>query len=206
MLTQLKISVRKKKCCVNIFFLDCSTVSNNSENDDIFIEGTTRPRSISQPLATKKTSTSLRTQLTNTRNKLSEGKIYFDRNFNYTELAKLIRDSSSLAAPGNKVRCDTVTRRSIAINQALKYRKESKLPYWVRIKQIRSDVLSVNRLCVPLKGKILQRRNHSSTILHLDALAATINFGISCNFEDDSSRNNLIRRAFAPSLWLTDRY
>ena len=102
MLTQLKISVRKKKCCVNIFSLDCSTVSNNSENDDIFIEGTTRPRSISQPLATKKTSTSLRTQLTNTRNKRSEGKIYFDRNFNYTELAKLIRDSSSLAAPGKK--------------------------------------------------------------------------------------------------------
>ena len=41
------------------------------------------------------------------------------------------------------MRCDTVTRRSIAINQALKYIKESKLPYWVRIKQIRSDVLSV---------------------------------------------------------------
>ena len=113
MLTQLKISVRKKKCCkrtlilkrvtrVNIFFLDCSTVSNNSENDDTFIERTTRPRSTSQPLATKKRSTSLRTQLTNTRNKLSEGKIFFDRNFNYTELGKLIRDSSSLAAPGKK--------------------------------------------------------------------------------------------------------
>ena len=41
------------------------------------------------------------------------------------------------------MRCDTVTRRSIAINQALKYAKDSKLAYWVRIKQIRSDVLSV---------------------------------------------------------------
>ena len=108
-----KVSVRSKKCCkrtlilkrvtrVHIFFLDCSTVSNNSENNDIFIEGTTTPRSTPQPLATNKTSTSLRTQLTNTRNKLSEGKIYFDRNFNYTELAKLIRDYSSLAAPGKK--------------------------------------------------------------------------------------------------------
>ena len=131
---------KKKKCCkrtlilkrvtrVNIFFLDCSTVSNNSENDDTFIERTTRPRSTSQPLATKKTSTSLRTQLTNTRNKLSEGKIFFDRNFNYTELGKLIRDSSSLAAPGKKVPCDTAIRRSIAINQALKHAKDSKLPY-----------------------------------------------------------------------------
>ena len=103
MLTQLKVSVRSKKCCkrtlilkrvtrVYIFFLDCSTVSNNSENNDIFIEGTTTPRSTPQPLATKKTSTSFRTQLTNSRNKLSEGKIYFDRNFNYTKLAKLIRD------------------------------------------------------------------------------------------------------------------
>ena len=126
---------KKKKCCkrtlilkrvtrVNIFFLDCSTVSNNSENDDTFIERTTRPRSTSQPLATKKTSTSLRNELTNTRNKLSEGKIYFDRNFNYTELAKLTRDSS-------------------CYKSSFKTCKNSKLPYWVRIKQIRSDVLSV---------------------------------------------------------------
>ena len=135
--------ILKRVTRVHIFFLDCSTVSNNSENNNIFIEGTATPRSTPQPLATNKTSTSLRTQLKNTRNKLSEGKIYFDRNFNYTELAKLIRDSSSLAAPGNKVRCDTVTRRSIAINQALKHAKDSKLAYWVRIKQIRSDVLSV---------------------------------------------------------------
>ena len=113
MLIQFKVSVRSKKCCkrtlilkrvtrVHIFFLDCSTVSNNSENNNIFIEGTATPRSTPQPLATNKTSTSLRTQLTNTHNKLTEGKIYFDRNFNYTELAKLIRDYSSLAAPGKK--------------------------------------------------------------------------------------------------------
>ena len=88
MLTQLKISVRKKKSCkrtlilkrvtrFHIFFLDCFTISNNSENDDIFIEGVTRPRSTPQPLATKTTSTSLRTQSTNTRNELlSEGKTY----------------------------------------------------------------------------------------------------------------------------------
>ena len=135
MLAQLKISVRKKKCCkrtlilkrvtrVNIFFLDCSTLSKNSENDDTFIERTTRPRSTSQPLATKKTSTSLRTELTNTRNKLSEGKIYFDRNFDHTELAKLTRDSS-------------------CYKSSFKTCNNSKLPYWVRIKQIRSDVLSV---------------------------------------------------------------
>ena len=92
MLTQLKISVRKKKCCkrtlilkrvtrVHIFFLDCSTISNNSENDDIFIERTTRPRSTPQPLVTTTNSFSLRTQLTITRNKLlSEGKIYLDGN------------------------------------------------------------------------------------------------------------------------------
>ena len=89
-------------------------------------ERTKRPRSTPQPSVTKATSTSLRTQLTNTRNKLSEGKIYFDRNFNYTELAKLIRDSSSLAALG-KNSDDTVTRRSIAINQALKHVKDSEL-------------------------------------------------------------------------------
>ena len=63
MLTQLKITVRKKESWkrtlilkrvtrVHIFFLDCSTISNNSENDDIFIERTTRPRSTPQPLAT----------------------------------------------------------------------------------------------------------------------------------------------------------
>ena len=130
----------KRVTRVHIFFLDCSTISNNSENDDIFTEGRTRPRSTPQPLATKTKSFSHRTQLTNTRNKLtSEGKIYFDGSFNYTELTNFIRDSSSL---GKK--CDdTVTRRSTIINQALKHAKDSKLPYWVRIKQIRSDVLSV---------------------------------------------------------------
>nr|XP_058959248.1 uncharacterized protein LOC131786245 [Pocillopora verrucosa] len=48
----------------------CSTISNNSENDDIFIESTTRPLSTPQPLATKTTSNSLRTQLSKTQNKL----------------------------------------------------------------------------------------------------------------------------------------
>ena len=103
MLSQLKISVRKKQICckgtlilkrvtrVHIFFLDCSTISNNSEKEDIFIERTTRSRSTPQPLATKTTSNSLRTRLTNTRKKFSEGKIDFDGNLNYTELTKLIR-------------------------------------------------------------------------------------------------------------------
>ena len=92
MLTQLKITVRKKESCkrtlilkwvtrVQIFFLDCSTISKNSENGDIFIERTTRPRSTPQPLATTTNSFSHRTQLTITRNKLlSEGKIYLDGN------------------------------------------------------------------------------------------------------------------------------
>ena len=84
--------MRKKKGCkrtlifkgvtrIHIFFLVCSTISNNSENDDIFIAETTSPRSTPQLLATKTTSTSLRTELTNTRNEpFSEGKIYFDGN------------------------------------------------------------------------------------------------------------------------------
>ena len=92
MLTQLKITVRKKErwkrtlilkrvTCVHIFFLDCSTMSNNSENDDIFIERTTRPLSTPQPLATTTRSFSHRTKLTITRNKLlSAGKIYLDGN------------------------------------------------------------------------------------------------------------------------------
>ena len=92
MLTQLKITVRQKKVKANFdfeasnsysyfFILDCSTVFNNSENDNIFIERATRPRSTPQPLATKAMSTSLRTQLTINRNKLlSEGKTYFDEN------------------------------------------------------------------------------------------------------------------------------
>ena len=138
MLTQHKIHSKKKKTktktktsCkrtlkrvtrIHIFFLVCSTISNNSENDDIFEE------SSPQPLTTKTTSTFLRTQLTNTRNKLSEGKICFDGTFSYTELAKLIRDSSSLTSLGKK--CDDfVTRRSITINQALKHAKDSKLDY-----------------------------------------------------------------------------
>ena len=67
---------------IHIFFLDCSTISKNSKNGDIFIERTTRPRSTPQPLVTKTTSTSsLRTPSANTQNKLlSEGKIYFDGN------------------------------------------------------------------------------------------------------------------------------
>ena len=137
MLTQIKITVRKKESCkwtlvlkrvthIQIFLLVCPTISNNLENGDIFIERTKRPRSTPQPSVTKATSTSLRTQLTNTRNKLSEGKIYFAWNFNYTELAKLIRDSSSLTSLG-KNSDDTVTRRSITINQALKNVKDSEL-------------------------------------------------------------------------------
>lgn len=46
-----------------------------------------------------------------------------------------------------------------------------------RIKQIGSDVLD--------------GRDYSSTILHLDALAAAINFGISFNFDGDSFRKAL---------------
>ena len=84
----LKNDSKEKKSCrrtlilkrvtrFHIFFLDCFTIFNNSENDDIFIEEATRPRSTPQPLATKTTSTSLRTQSTNTRNELlSEGKTY----------------------------------------------------------------------------------------------------------------------------------
>ena len=45
------------------------------------------------------------------------------------------------------MRCDTVTRRSVTINQALKHAKDGKLANWVRIKQIRSDVLSVLMDC-----------------------------------------------------------
>ncbi|XP_066017767.1 uncharacterized protein [Pocillopora verrucosa] len=56
--------------------VNCSTISKNSENGDIFIERTTRPRSTPQPLATTINSFSHRTQLTITRNKLlSEGSI-----------------------------------------------------------------------------------------------------------------------------------
>ena len=92
MLTQLQITVRKKKSCkrtstfkrvtrIHIFFLVCSTISNKSEDDAILIEGTARPRSILQPLATTTKSFTLRTELRITRNKLlSEGKIYIDRN------------------------------------------------------------------------------------------------------------------------------
>ena len=67
---------------IYIFFLDCSTISKNSKNGDIFIERTTRPRSTPQPLVTKTTSTSsLRPPSANTQNKLlPEGKIYFDGN------------------------------------------------------------------------------------------------------------------------------
>ena len=93
MLTQIKITIRKKKKSfkrtlilkqvthIHIFFLDCSTIVRNSENDDIFIERTTRSRSTPQPLATKTTSNSFRTQLSKTQNKLlSEGKTDFDGN------------------------------------------------------------------------------------------------------------------------------
>ena len=91
MLTQLKITVRKKESWkqtlilkrvtrFHIIFLDCSTISNNSENA-IFIGRTTRPRSTPQPLATTSKYFSHRTQWMITRNKLiSEGKIYFDGN------------------------------------------------------------------------------------------------------------------------------
>ena len=72
------LSKKKKKTLIfmrvtpiHIFFLDWSTIVNNSENKDIFTERRTRPRSTSQPLVTKTTSTSsLRTQMANTRNKV----------------------------------------------------------------------------------------------------------------------------------------
>ena len=91
MLTQFKITVRqkswkrtlilKRETRIHIFFLDCSTIFNNSENDDIFIEIASRPRSTPKPLVTKTAFTSLRTQLTDTRNELlSEGKTYFEGN------------------------------------------------------------------------------------------------------------------------------
>ena len=73
--------ILKRVTRVHIFFLDCSTISKNSENGVIFIERTTRPRSTPQPLATTTNSFSHRTQLTITPNKLlSEGKIYLDGN------------------------------------------------------------------------------------------------------------------------------
>ncbi|XP_066017846.1 uncharacterized protein [Pocillopora verrucosa] len=55
--------------------VNCSTISKNSKNGDIFIERKTRPRSTPQPLVTTTTSTSsLITQSANTQNKqLSEG-------------------------------------------------------------------------------------------------------------------------------------
>ena len=86
----IKNHSQKKKSCkrtlilkrvthIHIFFLDCSTISNNSENDDIFMESTTRRRSTPQPMATKTTSNPLRTQLSKTQNKLlTEGKTDFD--------------------------------------------------------------------------------------------------------------------------------
>ena len=55
-----------------------------------------------------------------------------------------------------------------------------------------------------MKGRFYKetvwRRDHSSTILHLDALLATINFGVSFNLNDVSSRNHLILKAFTPCL------
>ena len=73
--------ILKRVTHIHIFFPDCSTISKNSENDDIFIESTTRPRSTPQPLATKTTSNPLRTQLSKTQNKLvTEGKTDFDGN------------------------------------------------------------------------------------------------------------------------------
>ena len=57
----------KRVTHIPIFFLVCSTISNKSENDDIFIEGTARPRSTPQPLATTTKSFPLRTQLMITR-------------------------------------------------------------------------------------------------------------------------------------------
>ena len=97
----------KRVTRIHIFFLVCSTISNKSENDAILIEGTARPRSIPQPLATTTKSFTLRTELMITRNKLlSEGKIYFDRNltFNMTLLycAVLVgcRSSKLPSVPG----------------------------------------------------------------------------------------------------------
>ena len=90
----------KRVTRIHIFFLVCSTISNKSENDAILIEGTARPRSIPQPLATTTKSFTLRTELMITRNKLlSEGKIYFDRNltFNMTNNNTLLRSSRRMS-------------------------------------------------------------------------------------------------------------
>ena len=107
----IKTRSKKKKSCkktfilkrvtrIRVFFLDCSTISNNSESEYIFIERTTRPRSTPQPLTTKTTSTLLRTQSTNTQNKLlSVGKVYFDGNitFNMTLVIFDAQHSSNVA-------------------------------------------------------------------------------------------------------------
>ena len=39
----MRTLILKRVTRVHVFFLDCSTISSNSENDDIFIQGTTRP-------------------------------------------------------------------------------------------------------------------------------------------------------------------
>ena len=107
----IKNRSKKKKSCrltfilkrvtrFRIFFLGCSIISNNSENEYIFIERTRRPRSTPQPLTTKTTSTLLRTQSTNTQNKLlSVGKVYFDWNmtFNMTLVILDAQHSSNVA-------------------------------------------------------------------------------------------------------------
>ena len=74
--------ILKRVTRIHIFILDCPAISNNPENNGIFLERTTRPGSTPQPLVTKTTVTSsLRYQMANTWNKLpSEGKIYFDGN------------------------------------------------------------------------------------------------------------------------------
>ena len=96
---------------IHIFLLDCSTISNNSNNSDIFIERTTKPRSTPQPLVTKTMSaSSLRTQSASTQNKLlSEGKIYFDGNL--TSIAQFLTDialSISLPLPGHYKKEETL--------------------------------------------------------------------------------------------------
>ena len=83
--------------------------------------------------------------------------------------------------------------------------------YFARaVARTKQTVLSPQQPLHNKKGRFytetVWRRDHSSTILHLDALLAIINFGVSFNFDDVSSRNHLILKVFTPCVWLTDKY
>ena len=95
--------ILKRATRIHIFFLDCSTISNNSESNDIFIQRTTRSRSTSQPLVMITTFTSsLGTQLANTRNELlSEGKIYSHGNLTSNTTLASAQFLSNVALPNS---------------------------------------------------------------------------------------------------------